>query len=339
MSVSSFRTLGRNGPQVNSVGFGAMSIGGAYSTPSSEEEGLALLDHAHSIGQRFWDTADIYGESEVIIGKWFQKTGKREDIFLATKGALHYSPELVETVRSDPEYLKSACERSLKRLGVETIDLYYSHRIDGVTPIERTMEAMVELKNQGKIRYIGLSEVSAATIRRAHAVHPVTAIQIEYSPFSLDIETPKTDILRTCRELGIAVVAYSPIGRGLLTGQFKKLSDLPAQDVRRFFPKFCEENFPKIADLVQKLEEVAQAHNSTPSQVSIAWVLAQGPDIIPIPGTKTMKYLDQNAGAINIVLTEKDLKELREKIDQTELVGGRYPEMLSRRLIADTPLL
>ncbi|PWY79710.1 Aldo/keto reductase [Aspergillus heteromorphus CBS 117.55] len=338
MSISSFRTLGRNGPQVNSVGFGAMSLGGAYGAPASEEESLSLLDHAYSIGQRFWDTADVYGESEALIGKWLQKTGKRHDIFLATKGALHYSPEMVETVRSDPEYLKSACEKSLKRLGVETIDLYYSHRVDGVTPIERTIDAMVELKNQGKIRYIGLSEVSAATLRRAHAVHPITAMQIEYSPFSLDIESPKTDILRTCRELGIAVVAYSPIGRGVLTGKFRSLSDLPEQDVRRVFPKFSEENFPKIVELVLKLEEVAEAHNSTPSQIAIAWLLAQGPDIIPIPGTKSVKYLVENAGAADIILTEGELKKLREKIDQTELDGNRYPDMLSRAIIADTPL-
>ena len=322
------RHLGVNGPLVNAVGLGCMSIGGAYSAKKSEEESLALLDRAYEIGQRFWDTADMYGDSEDLIGKWFKKTGKRNEIFLATKFGISmpdgdYSKV---TEHSDPEYVKAACEKSLRRLGVDTIDLYYCHRVDRKTPIEKTVQAMVDLKNERKIKYLGLSEVSATTLRRASAVHSISALQIEYSPFTLDIESPKTNLLATARELGITIVAYSPVGRGLLTGQYQALSDLPENDSRRWYPKFSEENFPKIVSLVNKFNEVAKEHpGATPSQTAIAWVMAQGEDFIPIPGTQNPKYLEENTKAGELSLTNEEVKKLREFVDKTEVNGDRYP--------------
>ncbi|KAJ5379052.1 NADP-dependent oxidoreductase domain-containing protein [Penicillium cosmopolitanum] len=332
------RTLGRNGPQVNAVGLGLMSIGGIYGAASSTEEGVAFLEHAHATGQRFWDTADLYLTSEDIVGEWIKRTGKRNDIFLATKFAIQLADGAMK-VRSDPEYVKLACEKSLKRLNIDTIDLYYCHRVDGVTPIEKTIEAMVELKNQGKIRYIGLFEVSAATLRRAHAVHPITALQIEYSPFALDIESPNSDILDTCRELGIAVVAYSPIGRGILTGQIKSPADFAEDDFRRFLPKYTEENFPKILQLVDGLKEVAKVHNSTPSQIAIAWLLAQGSDIVPIPGTRTTARMDENTASTQSQLSSEEERKIRELVKQTEVPGTRYHESMMANVLADTPPL
>ncbi|KAJ5741369.1 NADP-dependent oxidoreductase domain-containing protein [Penicillium manginii] len=316
------RALGRNGPQVNAVGLGLMSIGGIYGAASSTEEGVAFLEHAHATGQRFWDTADLYRTSEDIVGEWIKRTGKRNDIFLATKFACEFSDGSLK-VRSDPEYVKVACERSLKKLNVETIDLYYCHRVDGVTPIEKTVEAMVELKNQGKIRYIGLSEVSAATLRRAHAVHPITALQVEYSPFALDIESPNSDVLDTCRELGISVVAYSPIGRGILTGQIKSTADFAADDFRRFLPKYAEENFPKILQLVEGLKDVAKDHNSTPTQIAIA----------------TTARMDENTASAQIQLTSEEERKIRDLIKETEVTGSRYHESMMSSILADTPPL
>ncbi|ETI23801.1 hypothetical protein G647_05607 [Cladophialophora carrionii CBS 160.54] len=329
------RTLGRNGPQVTAVGFGAMSIGGAYGQKDTEADKLAVLDRAHAVGEWFWDTADVYFDSEDIIGKWFkQNPEKRKDIFLATKFGLQYTADFKQSERSDPEYVREACEKSLKRLGIETIDLYYCHRVNRETPIEKTIQALVELKNQGKIRYIGLSEVSPSTLRRACAVHQVSALQVEYNPFVLDIE--KNDLLRTCRELGVAVVAYSPVGRGFLTGQIKTLQDLPANDFRRLIPKYSPENFSKIMDLVYKFEAVAKNHGATPAQASIAWLMAQGDDIIPIPGTRTIKYLEQNTAAASLKLTEQEVQELRVAADATELLGDRYPAMMMGPIMGET---
>ncbi|KIM97071.1 hypothetical protein OIDMADRAFT_44030 [Oidiodendron maius Zn] len=332
------RRLGRNGPHVTAVGLGTMSIGGAYGQQNTVEDKLKVLDRAHDIGEVFWDTADAYLDSEDVIGQWFKKTGKRSDIFLATKFGLDYSTGL-QVERSNPEYVKLACEKSLKRMGTETIDLYYCHRVDGKTPIEKTIEAMVELKNEGKIRYLGLSEVSASTLRRAHAVHTITAVQVEYSPFCLDIESPKTEVLKTCRELGISVIAYSPMGQGLLTGQIKSFDDLPESDIRRLTPKYSRENFPKILDLVAKISAVAKRHKCTVSQVCLAWLLAQGEDIIPIPGTRTIKYLEDNTNAIDVKLTKEEVAELRRYAEGTELIGNRYPDGMMGGLLGDTPLL
>ncbi|KAK3361146.1 NADP-dependent oxidoreductase domain-containing protein [Lasiosphaeria ovina] len=339
------RTLGRNGPTVPALGLGAMTLGvAAYGSSGSQdgstaEEKLKLLDRAYEIGQRFWDTADVYVDSEDLIGQWFKKTGKRADIFLASKFGLDYTNN-IQTVNTDPEYVRFACERSLKKLGIDTIDLYYSHRVSDKTPIEKTIEAMVELKKEGKIRYLGLSEVSAATIRRAHAVHPIAAVQMEYSPFCLEIESPQIGVLQTCRELGIAVVAYSPMGRGLLTGQIRSWDDLPADDFfRRNTPKYSAENFPKILRLVEAFEAVAAAHSCTAAQACLAWLIAQGDDVIPIPGTKTVKYLEQNTAAASIKLTPEEIKELRRVAEATNLPGERGPIFFMAPAFGDTPEL
>jgi len=344
------RPLGRNGPQVPAIGFGAMSIGGAYGNPGSKEDKLKVLDRAWEIGQHFWDTADIYADNEDVIGEWFKKTGKRSDIFLATKFGLKFTPDFVQSEHSDPEYVRAACEKSLKRLGVETIDLYYCHRVDDKTPIEKTIEAMVELKryvqslliflldeielltciffllsSQGKIRYLGLSEVSGSTIRRAHAVHPISAVQVEYNLCCLDIESPQFAVLETCRELGIAVIAYSPVGRGLLTGQIKSFDDLPERDFRRLRPRYSRENFPKILKLVAAIDAIAKTHGCTPAQVCLAWLLAQGEEVIPIPGTRTAQRMEENTAAADIKLTPDEVKQLRATAEACELTGDRYP--------------
>ncbi|KAJ5090495.1 aldo/keto reductase [Penicillium argentinense] len=331
------RTLGHNGPQVTAVGLGLMSIGGIYGEATSLDEGVAFLDHAHATGQRNWDTADIYGSSEDVVGEWVRRSGKRDDIFLATKFAAQRTPDGKNmTIRSDPEYVYEACEKSLKRLNVETIDLYYCHRVDGVTPIEKTVEAMVELKKQGKIRYLGLSEVSANTLRRAHAIHPISALQIEYSPFALDIESPNSDILDTCRELGVAVVAYSPIGRGLLTGQITSLADLPESDFRRLLPKYSSENFPRIRELVQGLEEVAGAHETSPHSGGHRLV---GSDIIPIPGTRTTARMDENTASARVQLSGEEVERIRALASRTEVIGNRYPDAMMGSIFGDTPPL
>jgi aryl-alcohol dehydrogenase-like predicted oxidoreductase len=328
------RQLGRDGPRVPAVGFGAMSLGehAPYSGGTTAlEDRLKVLDRAWELGQRFWDTADVYSGGEACIGEWFRtRPGKRADIFLATKFGLAYSPQWEETIRSDAEYVRAACEGSLARLGVDAIDLLYCHRVDGKTPIEHTVAAMAELKREGKVRHLGLSEVSAATIRRAHAVHPIAAVQVEYSPFCLDIESPTVGVMQTCRELGIAVVASSPMGRGLLTGTVPSFDELPADDMfRRNTAKYAPDNFPKIMELVSKLRTVAEARSPpcTPAQVTIAWILAQGEDVIPIPGTRSIKYLEENTAAAHVELTDEEVAGLRRAAEATELTGDRYPSM------------
>lgn len=333
------RSVGRNGPQTSAVGLGLGSLGGFYGPPGTLDEKVALLDHAHATGLRFWDMADVYADSEDVVGEWIKRSGKRDDIFLATKFALQRGPDGRFTFHSDPEYVKAACEKSLQRLGVDTIDLYYCHRVDGVTPIEKTIEAMVELKNQGKIRCLGLSEVSAATLRRAHAVHPIAALQMEYSLFTLDIESSTSEILKTCRELGVTVVAYSPVGRGVLTGRFQSHADIPEGDLRRMLPKYSEENFPKILELVRGLEDVADAHGCTAAQVALAWLLAQGPEIIPIPGTKSTAKMDENAGSALLRLSDQEMQEIRALAERTEIEGTRYPAAVMATLFTDTPPL
>ncbi|KAJ6178653.1 hypothetical protein N7519_009114 [Penicillium mononematosum] len=331
------RTLGKDGPQVSAVGFGFGSISGFYGPAGTLDERVALLGHAHATGLRFWDLADIYSDCEDVAGEWFKRSGKRDDIFLATKFALQLQPGGGPTFRSDPEYVKTACAKSLQRLRVDTIDLYYCHRVDGVTPIEKTMEAMVELKKEGKIRHLGLSEVSAATLRRAHAIHPISALQMEYSLFTLDIES--SEILKTCRELGVTIVAYSPIGRGILAGQFRSYTDIPEGDLRRVYPKYSEKNFPSILKLLQALENVARAHRSTPAQVALAWLLAQGPDIIPIPGTKSPARMDENAASAVLRFSDREVQEIRTLVDNIHIEGARYPTAAMATLQTDTPEL
>ncbi|KAK4069132.1 hypothetical protein Trihar35433_5711 [Trichoderma harzianum] len=334
------KPLGRNGPLVSTIGFGAMGLSSMYGFGGSDEDRFKVLDRAHELGNTFWDTADVYGDSEELLGKWFKHSGKRDDIFLATKCGGVYDPSTGKaSIRSDPEYVRQACDKSLQLLGVSHIDLFYLHRVDKETPVELTIKALAELKEQGKIRHLGLCEVSAATLRRAHAVHPITAIQVEYSPFSVDIEKPQIDILRTARELGIAIVAYSPLGRGMLTGQIRSRDDFDADDFRKSLPRFSKENFPKNLALVEKIGTIATSKGVTPGQLTLAWLLAQGADIFPIPGTKKIKYLEENLGAVNVELSTDEDAEIRKAIDETEVIGGRYSDAHSDHLFADTPAL
>ncbi|KAF9566054.1 Aldo/keto reductase [Agrocybe pediades] len=327
------RKIGKD--DVTAIGLGLMGLSIFYGTIPSDEERFKVLDAAVEAGCTNWDSSDFYGDSEDLLGKWFKRTGKRNEIFLATKfGITSGAPN------GKPEYVREACEKSLKRLGVDTIDLYYVHRVDQTVPIERTVSAMAELVKEGKVRYLGLSEVSSKTLRRAHAVHPISAVQIEYSPFFLDIEDEKIGLLKTCRELGVAVVAYSPLGRGMLTGTFKSHEDIPAGDARRRFPKFGPANFPNIVKLVEGLQEMGKKHNATASQIALAWLLAQGDDIIPIPGTKKIKYLNENLGALKIKLDPSEVAEIREIVNRADATkGDRYPTAAMGLLFADTPEL
>jgi aryl-alcohol dehydrogenase-like predicted oxidoreductase len=290
-----------------------------------DQESTATIHRALGLGITFLDTADVYGPhtNEELVGEAIQ--GKRDHIVLATKFGIVRDPKnpSVRGVNGRPEYVRSACEASLKRLGVGYIDLYYQHRVDPKTPIEETVGAMGELVRQGKVRYIGLSEASSDTLRRANKVHPITALQTEYSLWTRD---PEDDILETCRELGVGFVAYSPLGRGFLTGQFKRFEDFAADDYRRFSPRFQGENFKKNLDLVARVEEIAKQKNCTPAQLALAWVLAQGEDIVPIPGTKRRKYLEDNVGAINVQLTADDLRRIDEVAPHGAAAGERYPE-------------
>jgi aryl-alcohol dehydrogenase-like predicted oxidoreductase len=230
-----------------------------------------------------------------------------------------------------------ACDKSLKRLGIPTIDLYYCHRFNGAVPVEDVVGAMAELVKAGKVRHLGLSECSSDTLRRAHAVHPIAAVQVEYSPFSMDIEDPQVDLLKTARELGVATVAYSPLGRGFLTGQLRSPKDFEEGDFRRFAPRFSEENFPKNLKLVEHLEELAKKKGCTVGQLTLAWLMAQGEDIIPIPGTKKIKYLEENLGALDVKISAEENKDIRQAIEKVEVSGGRYPETMKSSLFADTP--
>ncbi|KAL4939918.1 hypothetical protein BDV06DRAFT_224582 [Aspergillus oleicola] len=335
------RELGRNGPLVSSVGFGLMSIGGIYGTAPSDEERLALLDHAHAIGQWFWDTADIYLDSEDIIGKWRAKNPtKAKNIFLATKFAIQHKEDWSQTVDTSPEYARVALEKSLKRLQADTIDLYYAHRVDGKTPIEKTVEAMVRFKKEGKIRHLGLSEVSAATLRRAHAVHPIAAVQVEYSPIALDIEESHFALLETCRELGVAVVAYSPVGRGLLTGRYPTHEAVSKDFFLNLLPRFSEENFPKIQKLYEVIHQVAAKKEVTTTQVTLSWLLAREPFVIPIPGTRSIKYLEENTASAQIQLTPEENQLITDAANATKLEGDRYPAGFpDNYVLGDTPPL
>ncbi|KAI0072150.1 Aldo/keto reductase [Panus rudis PR-1116 ss-1] len=324
---------------VNAIGYGAMGLSVAYGPAKPDAERLKFLDELFALGVTFWDTADVYGDCEDLIGQWFKKTRKRDEVFLATKFGLNFeTPGRV--VRGEPEYVHAAFDKSLRRLGVDKIDLYYLHRPDPTVPIELTVGAMAELVKAGKVKYLGLSECSADTLRRAHAVHPISAIQVEYSPFTLDIEDEKIGLLKAARELGVTVIAYSPLGRGILTGRYKSPDDFDESDFRRQVPRYSKENFPNIFKLVDGLKAIGERHKASAGQVALAWVLAQGEDVIPIPGTTRLENLKENLGALDVKLTPEEVQEIRDIANKAGAAqGDRYPPALMQVLYADTPAL
>ncbi|KAI1097472.1 Aldo/keto reductase-like protein [Jackrogersella minutella] len=337
------RQLGKAGPGVPSIGFGMMGLSVAYGKVPSDEERFKVLDRAWELGATFWDTAAGYGDCEVLIGKWFKlHPERRQDIFLATKFGLGLKMEddkIQIYIDSTPENCQAACEQSLHKLGTDYIDLFYVHRFDSVTPVEKTMEVLVALKKAGKIKNIGFSECSSDTLRRGHAVHPISAVQIEYNPWTLDIENDSgTHLLRTCRELGVAVVTYAPLGRGFLTGRYKSLDDFEEKDGRRHLPRFSADNFSKNLDLVKIFEDLAARKGCTPAQAVLAWTMAQGEDFIPIPGTKNIHYLEQNLGALNVQISSEENKLMRDAIVAMGGVSGERT-IDSTAAFADTPAL
>jgi aryl-alcohol dehydrogenase-like predicted oxidoreductase len=315
------RELGRSGLRVGALGLGCMGMSEFYG-PRDEDESIATIHRALELGVTLLDTADVYGPftNESLLGKALR--GRREQAVVATKfGIVRGDDPMKRGVSGKPEYVRASCEASLKRLGLSTIDLYYQHRVDPKTPIEDTVGAMAELVREGKVRYLGLSEASPATLRRACAVHPVAALQTEYSLWSRD---PEDEILATCRELGVGFVAYSPLGRGFLTGQIKRFEDLAADDWRRMSPRFQGENFQKNLELVDRIGQLAAQKGCTPAQLALAWVYRQGEDIVPIPGTKRRRYLEENLKAAEIPLTPADLARIDEVAPRGAAHGDRY---------------
>jgi aryl-alcohol dehydrogenase-like predicted oxidoreductase len=322
------RNLGSEGLVVSSLGLGCMGMSEFYGT-ADEGESIATIHRAMELGIDFLDTADMYGPftNERLVGKAIR--GRRDEVVLATKfGNERREDGSRVGVNGKPEYVRRACDASLERIGVDTIDLYYQHRVDPEVPIEETVGAMKELIEAGKVRFLGLSEAAPETIRRAHAVHPISALQTEYSLFTRD---PEDEVLPTIRELGIGFVAYSPLGRGFLTGAWRSIEDLPEDDTRAGrFPRFSEENFSRNVELADRIREIAAEKDATPGQLALAWLLHRADDVVPIPGTKRRKYLEENAGAADITLTDEDLRRIEEAMPRGSAAGERYSEQMMR---------
>jgi aryl-alcohol dehydrogenase-like predicted oxidoreductase len=317
------RELGKSGLTVSAVGLGCMGMSDFYG-PSDDAKSIETLHHALATGVYFWDTADMYGtgRNEELVGKGLK--GRRDEVVLATKfGVVRGADGAVLGINGKPDYVRQACDASLKRLGTDHIDLYYQHRVDPQVPIEETVGAMADLVRQGKVRHIGLSEAAADTLRRASKVHKITALQTEYSLWSRDVED---EILPACRELGIGLVAYSPLGRGFLSGKIRSLDDLDPSDWRRQNPRFQGENLEKNLALADRIREIAGRKGCSPAQLALAWVLAQGRDVVPIPGTRSPERLEENAAASTVALSADDLAEIREALPRTMVAGLRYPE-------------
>lgn len=322
------RRLGKSGPMVSTLGLGCMGMSDAYGG-RDDAESIATVHRALDRGVTFLDTADAYGlgANEELLARAL--AGRRAGVVLATKFGQIRGADGSRRIDGSPAYVREACEASLRRLGAEVIDLYYQHRVDPRTPIEDTVGAMADLVRQGKARFLGLSEAAPATIRRAHAVHPITALQTEYSLWSRE---PEAELIPLCRELGIGFVPYSPLGRGFLTGRFKTVDDIPEQDNRRQHPRFASENLARNLEIVRRLEGMAARKACSLAQLAIAWVLAKGPDIVPIPGTKRRVYLDDNLGALAVRLTPDDVRELDATVPPGITAGARYPEPMMKAL-------
>ncbi|MGA2445345.1 MAG: aldo/keto reductase [Opitutaceae bacterium] len=324
------RKLGAGGPVVSMIGLGCMGMSDFYGD-RDEAEAVATIHHALDRGVTFLDTADMYGygRNEELVGRAIR--GRRHEVFLATKFGIMRAENdpNVRGINGRPEYVRAACEASLRRLGVDVIDLYYQHRVDPATPIEETVGAMAGLVRAGKVRFIGLSEAGDATLRRAHAVHPLTVLQSEYSLWTRD---PEESVLAACRELGIGFVAYSPLGRGFLTGRIKRIEDFAPDDYRPHTPRFQGENFQRNLDLVRRIEQLAAQKGCRPSQLALAWVLAQGEDIVPIPGTKRRTFFNENLGALDLALTPAEVKQINDFFPPGVASGPRYPETMQKSL-------